>query len=81
VKNYSGKPVAAISAAKFLEYFQKNTLLGHILMCRRGFGDDELLKANMQHYVSSLTKFIKNLSLDENKTFICISNYFKGADF
>jgi leucyl aminopeptidase len=33
VKNYSGKPVAgAISAAKFLEYFTKNTLHGHIWM-------------------------------------------------
>jgi hypothetical protein len=33
VKNYSGKPVAgAISAAKFLEYFTKSTLHGHIWM-------------------------------------------------
>jgi leucyl aminopeptidase len=31
VKNYSGKPVAgANSAAKFLEYFTKDTLHGHI---------------------------------------------------
>jgi leucyl aminopeptidase len=33
VKNYSGKPVAgAISAAKFLEYFTKSILHGHIWM-------------------------------------------------